>query len=116
MSPAFHVAAILAVGWNLMLTIAAYVTGKGPFRSGSSATRVMDRTIHRVPAEIGRPEFDARTTAWKRGADVGGVEHVQARVTETSQEASVAAPYAKASVTVATPEGEEGRRCSVCMN
>lgn len=115
MSPAFYVAAILAVGWNLALTIAAYVTGTGPFRPAPSTFRVMDRAVHRVQAEVGRPEFDARPTAWRRGG-VGTIEHVQSRVTDTSEEVAMAVPYAEASVTVATPEGEEQRHCSVCMN
>lgn len=115
MSPAFYVAAILAVGWNLALTLAAYVSGTGPFRPVSSTVRLMDRAVHRVRAEVGRPEFDARPTAWKRER-VGTIEHVQSRVTETSENVTVAVPYAEASVTVATPEGKERRHCSVCMN
>jgi hypothetical protein len=116
MFPAFYVAAILAVGWNLALTIGAYVTKTGPFRPASLRPRVMmDRVIRRVGAEVGRPDFDARPTAWRRGG-VDTIEHVRARATEMSQEVTVAAPYAEASVPVATSAGEERRSCSVCMN
>jgi hypothetical protein len=116
MSPAFYVAAILAVGWNLVLALVAYVSGAGPFRSTPLTSRIlMDRVVHRVRAEVGQPHFDARQTAWK-SAGVNTIEHVQTRVTETSQEVSVAVPYAETSVPVTTSEGEEQRHCSVCMN
>jgi hypothetical protein len=116
MSAALIVATILVFGWNLTLIVTAFVTGTGPFQSEEPGVRTMSRSLKRVQAEIGKPELDARTEAWKRKMGIGTTESVESRVAETQQEVTVQAPYAEGSVTVAGEDGNEVRRCSVCMN
>ncbi len=116
MSAPLIVATILVFGWNLTLIVAALLTGTGPFQSKEKTARTMSSSQRRVQAEIGKPELDARTNAWKREGGIGIAESVQSRITETQQEVTVQAPYAEASVTVAGEDGREIRRCSVCMN
>lgn len=116
MSAPLVVAAILVTGWNLILTLTAYLTGTGPFRTDVPNGEEMTRSRMHVEAEIGTPDLDARTNAWRRGGSVNTAEHVESRVTDTSQEVTVPAPYAETSVTVAGEDGGEARRCSLCMN
>lgn len=115
MSAALIVASILVLGWNLTLITIALVTGTGPFQN-REPNRTMSRARKHVRAEIGKPELDARTTAWKREMGVGTTESIQSRLMETQQEVTVPASYAEASVTVGGEDGDEVRRCSVCMN
>jgi hypothetical protein len=116
MSAPLVVAALLVAGWNLTLTFAAFLTGTGPFQSAETNDRDMTQSRVHVEAEIGTPDLDARTNAWRRGASVDTAEYVRSRVADTSQQVTVPAPYAKASVTVVGEEGDEARRCSLCMN
>lgn len=116
MSTPLVVATILVTGWNLVLTIAAFLTETGPFQSGVRADREMAQSLMQVQAEVGTPDLDARTNAWKRSGSINTTEYVESRVTDASQEVTVTAPYAEASVTVASDEGEVPRRCSVCLN
>ena len=116
MSAPLVVATILVAGWNLTLTLAAFLTETGPFRSEETTGREMTQSRVHVEAEIGTPDLDARTNAWRRGTSVDTAEYVRSRVADTSQKVTVPAPYAKVSVTVVGEEGEEGRRCSLCMN
>jgi len=116
MSASLIVATILVLGWNLALIVTALLTGTGPFQSREQAAQKMSRVRTPVRAEIGKPELDARTNAWKREAGIGVTDSVQSRMTETQQEVTVQAPYAEASVTVTGDDGSEARRCSVCMN
>ena len=110
------VATILVAGWNLTMTVAAFLTETRLFASASQRPRGMSQSFRRVRAEVGKPEMDARSNAWKRNRGLGAAEAVRSRIAETQQEVTRQAPYAEASVTVAGDEGEEGRRCSVCMN
>jgi hypothetical protein len=114
MSASLIVATILVAGCNLTLTVVALMTGTGLFQS--RRTHEMSQSRRSVRAEVGTPELDARSDAWKRDRGMGTVESVRSRVTETSREITMHAPYAEASVTVAGDEGFEERRCSVCMN
>lgn len=120
MSVSFIVATILVAGWNLTLTAAALLSGTGLFSTARrvSAVRVreMSRSLRSVRAEVGTPDLDARTDAWKRDHGMGTAESVQSRVAEVSREVTMEVPYAEASVTVAGDGGPEARRCSVCMN
>ena len=116
MSAPLVVATILVAGWNLTLTLTAFFTGTGPFRTEEQPRREMAQTRMHVQAEVGAPDLDARTDAWKRDTGVDTAEYVRSRVAETPQEVTVAVPYAEASVVVAGEDGEEARRCSVCMN
>jgi hypothetical protein len=116
MSAPLVVATILVAGWNLTLTLTAYLTETGPFRPDASAERSMTRSRMHVRAEVGTPDLDARTNAWKRGGSVSTAEHVESRVTDTSREVTVPTPYAEASVIVVGEDGDEARRCSLCLN
>ena len=116
MSAPLAVATILVAGWNLTLTLTAYLTETGPFRPAEAAGCEVTQSRMHVTAEIGTPDLDARTNAWRRGTSADTAEYVQSRVADTSQEVTVAAPYAEASVTVVGEDGDEARRCSLCMN
>jgi hypothetical protein len=116
MSAPLIIATILVAGWNITLTLTAYLTETGPFRPAAPNGREMTRARMHVDAEIGTPDLDARTDAWRRSGSAGPTEHVESRVTDTSQEVTVPAPYAETSVTVAGRDGEEARRCSLCLN
>lgn len=116
MSPALIVATIVVAGWNLTLTVTAFLTGVGPFHSKNAPSRPMQRTWKQIRADVGKPTLDARTNAWKRESGNKAVEYIESRVRETSKEVTTAAPYAEASVTVSGEGGREARRCSICMN
>lgn len=116
MPPSLIVATILVAGWNLMLTGAALLTETRLFTSAPQRVRKMSSSRRTVRAEVGKPEIDARSNAWKRDWGFGTTETVQSRIAETEREVTREAPYAEASVTVAGEEGDELRRCSVCMN
>jgi hypothetical protein len=117
MSAAFLVATILTIGWNFLLLAIAFLTKTGPFHPSSATARSMTRARQIVRAEVGTPEYDARTEAWKRTSGGGTTEYVHSRVADTPQEVEMPTPYAEASVQVTTDAGEEEwRRCSVCMN
>ncbi len=113
MSASLIVATLLVFGWNLTLIVTALLTGTGPFQSKRQNSREMSRSVKAVRAEVGRPELDARTEAWKRKM---GITTAQSPTIDTQQEVTAQAPYAEASVSVAGEEGDENRRCSVCLN
>ena len=110
------VATILTVGWNLTLLVLALVTESGPFEPEKRERLPMHKTIQTVSAEVGKPEYDVRVSAWKRDSGNGGVGDVRSRVMDTPLRVEVAVPYANASVTVVHNDEEEARFCSVCMN
>lgn len=116
MSPAVLVATILALGWNFTLAITAALTETGPFRSNTTDERTMRWSSQTVRAEVGAPDFDARTAARKAEMDGGTAEHVQSAVSDTSRTVDAEVGYADASVTVMTDDGPQIRHCSVCMN
>lgn len=116
MSASLIIATILVFGWNLALISAALLTGTGPFESKGQTARTTSPSRKQVRAEIGKPELDARTNAWKREMGIGIAESVQSQIAETQQEMTMQVPYAEASVTVVGEAGREIRRCSVCMN
>jgi cell division protein FtsL len=115
MSTSLIIATILVAGWNLTLTVAALLTGTGVFQT-ERHTREMSQSLRSVRAEVGTPDLDARTEAWKRDRGMATAESVQSRVAETPREVTMSAPYAEASVTVTGDEGREERWCSLCMN
>ena len=116
MSPSLIIATLLVSGWNVALTVAAYVTETGPFRSEGRARRRMNSFREPVRAEVAQPELDARSEAWKRTSGVATMEFVSSRITDTQQKVTVPGAYADANVTVATEEGARRRRCTVCRN
>lgn len=113
MSASLIVATILVFGWNLTLIVTALLTGTGPFQSERQNSRQMSRSVKAIRAEVGKPELDARTEAWKREMGIGTV---QSPMIDTQREVTVQAPYAEASVTVTSEKSDETRRCSLCLN
>jgi len=110
MSPAFLVAAILVIGWNLTLAAAVLFTDARPAQEDDeTGPRTMEWSRETVQAEVGAPAYDARTAA-----QGGETVEAPARVARFSREVDVR--YADASVTVMTGEGRQLRHCSVCMN
>ena len=116
MSPSFIVATILVAGWNVVLTVAAFLTETGPFRSTDRAKRQMESYCEPIRAEVGKPDLDARTEAWKRESAGATAAFVSSRVTDSRKRVTVHGAYADASVTVATDDGPEQRRCTVNVN
>jgi hypothetical protein len=116
MSVSLIVASLLTAGWNLTLTATALFMNKGLFQSSEPPSRVMARSTKHVRAEVGTPDLDARSEAWKRNGGLGTAESVLSRITESQREVTMEVPYAEASVPVADEEGTTTRRCSVCMN
>lgn len=116
MSTSLIVATILVAGWNLTMTVAALLTRTRLFTPVPQRAQEMSPSRRRVRAEVGKPEMDARSDAWKRDRDLGTTETIQSRIVETEREVTREVPYAEASVTVVGDEGDELRRCSVCMN
>jgi hypothetical protein len=117
MSPAVLVATILALGWNLMLAVAAALTETGPFQSDPvPSTRTMAWSDRTVRADVGAPDFDARISTQNEPVEGGPAESVRSRATGTSLEVDVDVRYADAAVTVMTDDGPQVRRCAVCMN
>lgn len=116
MSLPLMVSTILVAGWNVTLAVAAYLTEMGPFRSEPQEGRRMRRSFEVLRVEVGKPEFDARATAWSREHGQSAVESIHSRVAEISHTVERRVPYAEASVFVEGLQGMELRRCSVCMN
>lgn len=115
MSASLAVAAILVAGWNLTLVLTAFLTETGIFQLEGQSVRGMNRSLMDVRAEVGKPEFDARINAWKREGGINTAEY-GSRVIETSKQITMQVPYAETSVSVVDEEGDEARRCSVCLN
>jgi hypothetical protein len=112
MSPAFLVAAILVIGWNLALAAAVLFTDTTTVSENDEAKpRTMQWSQETVKAEVGTPAYDIRTAARD-----GETTEAPARVARSSREVDVDVRYADASVTVMTGEGRQLRHCSVCMN
>jgi hypothetical protein len=117
MSPAFLVASILAIGWNLVIAALVGAADTTLFGEMSGSDRGMDRWLRSVRAEVGTLEFDVRSGRSERqGASSVATNRVRSDVGKTSCEVQVEAPYAAASVPVATDESTEQRRCRVCLN
>lgn len=116
MTPSLIVATILVAGWNLTLAGVALLTETQLFAPVPQRTREMSSSRRSVRAEVGKPEIDARSKVWKHDRDLRPTETVQSRIAESQREVLREVPYAEASVTVAGDEGDELRRCSVCMN
>lgn len=110
------VATILVAGWNVTVTVVALLTGRRFFKSRTQRTREMSQSLRRVRSEVGKPEIDARTNAWKRDGGLGTIGAVQSRISDTQWEVTRQVPYAEGLVVVVGEDGEETRRCSVCMN
>jgi len=112
MSPAFLVATILVIGWNLALAAAVLFTDTEPVREDEEVDpRTMRWSQETARAEVGAPTYDARTAPRAEG----GTE-APAQVVRSSREVEVDVRYAEASVSVATNDGTQLRHCSVCMN
>lgn len=109
------VATILAVGWNVVVLAVAMVTKTGPFAESTSDRSMTCRT-DRVRADVGASAFDGQRTTQRQEA-ASGLSRVAAS-SEASPSATVEreVSYADASVTVATADGAEARRCSMCLN
>jgi len=119
MSTAFLVAAILAIGWNLTIAAAVFLTDAESARRTTAQQTTEQRTMRwtrtSVQAEIGRPTYDARTAA-QPGGDAETPTQTPSRVACSSQTVAVDVRYADASVPVLTDEGRQLRHCSICMN
>ena len=114
MSPAFLVATVLVVGWNLALAATVVLVNSESSQSDEDEPRTMEWSRETVRAEVGRPALDARTAAGTDGK--GAPTEAPPRVAESSREVAVDVRYADASVTVMTADGAQLRHCSVCMN
>lgn len=117
MSPAYLVASILAIGWNVVVAALVVFSDTDPFGEDAGSDHTMSHFLRSVRAEVGTLELNAQSGRFGRLGD-GTVAPNQVRrdIEKTSCEVEVDVPYASASVTVTTDEGEEERRCSVCMN
>jgi hypothetical protein len=117
MSPAYLVASILAIGWNVVIAALVVFSNTDPFGEEVDSDREMSHFLRSVRAEVGTLEYNAQSGR-VQGLDDGTVATNQVRrdIEKTSCEVEVDVPYAGASVPVTTDEGNEQRRCSVCMN
>ncbi|PSQ97611.1 MAG: hypothetical protein BRD55_01720 [Bacteroidetes bacterium SW_9_63_38] len=117
MSLAYLVASILAIGWNVAIVALIVLSRTDPFGSDSDSGRAARHCVRRVQAEVGTLEFDARSgRSGRRDDGTVATNEVRRHVEETSCEVEVDVPYVEASVPVTTNEGDQQRRCSVCMN
>jgi hypothetical protein len=113
MSPAFLVAVILAVAWNVVILTIARLTSTGPF-AGADPPRSMTCRIECVEVDAATGGEQPRTqpqsgTARLSRAFVPADSPCSATIKDD-------VPYADASVTVATTAGTEARCCTVCLN
>lgn len=76
----------------------------------------MRRFQQEMEAEVEESALDVRPKPGQRYSDETASDRVRKRVRDASQTVSVEAPYAEGSVTVSTPDGDEARRCAVCLN
>jgi hypothetical protein len=82
-----------------------------------SASKSMNTSMKGLRADISQLDYDARVQGWRQEGWGGPEEYVQARVTESSHEVMLLAPYAEASVSVTSEASKvEQRRCSLCLN
>jgi len=116
MSASLAIATILVTGWNLVLLTTVLLTRPQLFQSTQERPRTMAQSLRRMQAEVGAPEIDARSN--KRTHDRGGgpAEPAASNTVEREWGVAMDVPYGKASVPVVGDEGEELRRCSVCLN
>jgi len=117
MSPAYLVASILAIGWNVVIAALIVFSDTDPFGEDADSDRSMSRCLRSARAEVGTLELNAQSGR-SRGLDDGRIatNRVHRDLENPSCEVEVDVPYASASVTVTTDDGREQRRCSVCMN
>lgn len=66
--------------------------------------------------ELGQPDFDAQTKAFRDKTWKGPAERLRARMTESPREVQILVPYAEVTVDVEGGEGPVPRRCSLNLN
>lgn len=115
MSVAVLVATILALIWNGVILAVAMLTHTGPFAEADPA-RSMKRRTERVHAEVEASAFDVQRKTQTQNASSTPSDSVPSSEASSSATVEREVPYADASVSVATADGEEARRCSVCLN
>lgn len=115
MSVAVLVATILVLVWNGVILTAAMLTNTGPFAEATPDGSMQCRT-ERVHAEVGASAFDGQRKAQTQNAIPTSSDSLPSSETSFSATVEREVPYADASVSVATADGDEARRCSVCLN
>jgi len=98
-----------------MLAAAAFFDDPEPSRAEEADERTMGGSRETVRAEIGAPEVHAQSSAAEEGGD-RSAQAVSSPEAGSARTVDVEVRYAEASVAVATDNGTELRRCSVCMN
>ncbi len=108
---------LLAACWVIPAVIIAVVYGTRVATEARSKSKSMNTSVKGLRADIAQLDYDARVQGWREEGWGGPEEYVQARVQESSHEVMLLAPYAEASVSVASEKADvEQRRCSLCMN
>lgn len=109
---------LLAACWVLPVAIIAVLHNIRARGESDSAPREMKTSLKGVRVDVGQMDIDARSQDWRNDDWKGPEARVAARVTDSSREVMVITPYAEASVSVQlnTGDGEEQRRCSLCLN
>ena len=108
---------LLAACWILPAVIIAMTYRAQSATEVESVSESMNTSMKGLRADIAQLDYDARVQGWRQEDWGGPEEYVQARVTESSHEVLLLAPYAEASVSVTSETAEtERRRCSLCLN
>lgn len=115
MSVAALVATILALVWNGVIFTAAMLTNTGPFAEANPDRSMQCRT-ERVHAEVGASASDVQRKAQTQNAIPTSNDSLPSSEASFSATVEKEVPYADASVSVSTANGDEARRCSVCLN
>lgn len=117
MSSSLLVASILVLGWNAVLLMSVLLVKGISFQQEPASDQLMRRVQKEVNAEIETPDLNVRADDWKRSRLDGTASTYEAsHAYGPSRQVVIETPYAEAPVTVATPDEEEVRNCSICLN
>lgn len=94
----------------------AFVHGVRYYSFKDAKSSQMEIALERVRVDVIQVDVDARKQDWRAEGWNGPDSHVADRITGSSHEVVVLTPYAEASVSMALEEGNEQRRCSLCLN
>lgn len=109
---------LLAACWICPVVIIAVVYKIQSDGDASPLSKEMKTSLKGIRVDIEQLAVDAREYGWRQENWEGPAEYVEARITESSREVMLLAPYAQASVSVRRGDGDgrERRRCSLCLN
>lgn len=108
---------LLAAAWVLPAVIVSLLYRFPVARSSGRDSVRMQRSVKALQVDIGNLDLDTRLEGREQNWE-GADSYVKAQVTEFSNEVTLLAPYADASVSLRDGSGASStrRHCSLCLN